>query len=248
MKLGNWFAFSIVAMMLLTIHVSASADTAEATISLGREPEPPYCVQTPGGVLDISWDIEHETTPAYVLYQMWDPSQTTILEEETYPGDTGLTINRQWVAAAGLEDGKYWIRIEYWSEEAANEANAEVTFYVCGGELSDICAIKYNDLNCNGELDDTDPPLEGWWICLETSEGDTFCQQTGADGVVCWEDIPVGDYTVYEQLQDGWTAIYPESVDVVLVGGQSVDVVFFNSNCPSPVEDASWGTLKGLYR
>jgi len=248
MKFSTCFAIGIVAMMLVTIPVTSSADPAEATISLGREPEPPYCVFTPGGTLDISWDIEHETTPNYVLYQMWDPSQTTIIEEEEYPGATGLTINRQWVAPAGIDNGKYWIRIEYWSQEASNEANAEVTFYVCSGELGTICATKYDDFDCDGELTDNDPPLEDWWICLVTPEGDTFCQATDADGIVCWEDIPYGDYTVYENLQDGWTAIYPVSVDVVL-DTDLVEVVFFNHDCPvSPANRTTWGKVKGLYR
>ena len=106
-----------------------SWDDREATISLGRDPEPPYCAENPGGTVDISWNIEHTSTPNYVYYKLEDPTRTIILEDETYPGSTGLTVNRTFTIPPGSMNGKYWIRVEYWSFEVGNEANAEVTFY-----------------------------------------------------------------------------------------------------------------------
>ena len=148
----------VIASLLTVTSIHAISGPLEATISLGRDPEPPYCVLNPGGVVDISWDIEHTTTPNYVYYKLEDPTRTIIYEEQTYPGSTGITINRQWTVPAGAPDGKYWIRIEYWSFEAGNEANAEVTFYVCSG-TGDICVEKWEDSNTSLELDAGDTPL-----------------------------------------------------------------------------------------
>ena len=66
---------------------------------------------------------------------------------------------------AGAPDGKYWIRIEYWSLEAGNEANAEVTFYVCSA-TGDVCAEKWEDKDGDDVLTAADAPVESWWICL----------------------------------------------------------------------------------
>jgi hypothetical protein len=49
---------------------TAFADAEIAAITLARDPEPPFCVANPGGVVDISWDIEHTTTPNRVEYRV----------------------------------------------------------------------------------------------------------------------------------------------------------------------------------
>jgi len=228
MKRSTGLATILALFAVALITWPAIADPMEATISLGRDPEPPFCVDNPGGTLDIDWNIEHETTPNYVLYQLWDPTQTVVLEEETYPGNTGITVSRQWTVPAGAVDGKYWVRVEYWSFEAGNEANAEVTFYVCNG-TGTICATKYVDADCDGELTGQDPVVPDFWICIETPYGDEFCLQTNDDGVVCWEGLQFGDYTVFEPEVPGWIPIYPASVDVVLdETTPTADVTFFN--------------------
>jgi hypothetical protein len=149
-----------------------------------------------------------------------------ILEQQTYPGDTGITIDRAWTVPAGLDDGKYWIRVEYWSYQAGNEANAEVTFYVCN-ETGSICVTKLQDTDCNGVISPADTPLAGWWMCLTTPLGDTYCLQTGPDGRVCWDGLPLGDYTVFEILEPGWIVVGPDSYQFTL-GGDPVELTFLN--------------------
>jgi hypothetical protein len=219
----------------------------EATISLGRDPEPPMCVLNPGGVIDISWNIEHTTTPNYVYYKLEDPTRTIIYEDQTYPGSTGITINRQWTVPAGAPDGKYWIRVEYWSFEAGNEANAEVTFYVCS-ETGGVCAEKWEDTDENLAHGPGDTPLSGWWICLETPLGDTYCKQTDVNGEVCWYDLPLGDYRIYENLLPGWVAIHPESYEFTLTGDPIPPFIFLNIVEENAVEQKTWGTIKNLYK
>jgi hypothetical protein len=223
-------------------------DPMEATISLGRDPEPPFCVANPGGSVEITWSIEHSTTPNYVYYKLEDPSRTIILEDETYPGSTGIAITRNWTVPNGMVDGKYWVRVEYWSFEAGNEANAEVTFYVCTG-FGTICAEKWEDIDCDGVLTPgIDQPVADWWICLETPFDETYCLQTGPDGRVCWENIALGDYTVYEPMLGDWTPVGPTSVELTLTDGATETVVFLNHRCPSPGEESTWGELKSFFR
>ena len=226
--------------------VPVYAAPMEATISLGRDPEPPLCVLNPGGVVDITWNIEHTTTPNYVYFKVEDPTRTIIYEDETYPGSTGITVNRQFTVPAGAPDGKYWVRVEYWSFEAGNEANAEVTFYVCTG-TGDICATKMEDVDRDNDCDGDDLTVENWWICLDTPLGDSFCKQTGPGGSVCWTGLPLGDYTVREIAVPGWSVVGADSYDVTL-SGAPIGLTFCNKRDIVPLERRTWGMIKSMYR
>jgi hypothetical protein len=243
---------ALAAIVLLAVPVFAQPLLPEATISLGRDPEPPMCVNNPGGQLTVTWGIEHLTTPNYVIYELWDPSQTILIETQTYPGVTGLNITRYWTCPAGAVDGKYWVRVEYWSYEAGNEANAEVTFYVCSGTGS-ICAQKWEDVDCSGDISTPDIVLPGWWMCMTTPYGDTYCLQTDATGTICWDGLMLGDYVVYEVLQAGYVIVAPPGGTYnVTLSAQTPDVfvTFLNKpdDSPSPAEETTWGKLKSNFR
>jgi hypothetical protein len=222
----SWKCLALFALLCTTLVVPVFAQRV-ATITLGRDPEPPFCIQNPGGTVQIFWDIQHTTTPRKVEYFLQDPTRTINLEQQTYPGGTGLNIARSWNVPNGLVDGKYWVRVEYWSFESGNEANAEVTFYICA-EQGNLCVYKYKDANCNGILDPNDPIVTGWWVCITTPEGDTICRQTNGDGKVCWFGIPLGTYEVFEPPVDGWSPIGPDTYTIDLIGGEVQNVNFFN--------------------
>jgi hypothetical protein len=227
--MNNWKRAALCALMFLVLVSPVLAQPRTATITLGRDPEPPYCALNPGGTVDIFWNIQHSTTPRYVYYKLEDPTRTLILQQQTYPGATGLNISRSWTVPTGLGNGKYWVRVEYWSFEAGNEADAEVTFYICS-TVGNLCVWKYKDANCNGVLDSGDPPVSNWWVCIRTPEGDDICAQTNGDGKVCWFGIPLGHYTVYEPLpmDPPWQPVGPTSYEIDLVGSSVVDVQFLN--------------------
>jgi hypothetical protein len=210
---------------LIFASTAALAAPMEATISLGRDPEPPVCVANPGGVVTITWNIEHTTTPNYVYYKLEDPTRTIILEDSTYAGSSGINISRQWTVPVGSVDGKYWVRVEYWSFEAGNEANAEVTFYVCTNSGS-LVVLKLEDVDRDGGCVDDDSPLQDWQICIDTPLGDTYCKQTDATGQARWDGMPYGLYTVYEVVEPGWSSVDPESLFVTLS-----DSVFVTAFC-----------------
>ncbi|MBU1699335.1 MAG: hypothetical protein KJ970_05720 [Candidatus Eisenbacteria bacterium] len=251
MKLnGNMIALKVLLVLVLAAIMATPllADISEATINLGREPEPPFCVENPGGQVEISWEITYSTTPNYVLFELWDPTQTILLDTETYPGATGMSITRYWTVPNSLLDGKYWIRLEYWSFEAGDEAIAEVTFYVCNG-TGTICAEKYEDTDCNEILTDVDLPIPGWWVCIETPYGDQFCRMTDNSGRFCWEGLLLGEYIVSEIMPPDWEPIYPESQIINLEWGETETVTFFNALCnePTPTRESTWGQIKRLY-
>ena len=240
----------IAAMASVPSVIADGSEPELASVILMVDPQPPFCVENPGGTLEINWEILHETTPNYVIYELWEPDFAGLVETETYPGDTGIMVTRFWTAPAALADGKYWVRVEYYSFEAGNEANSEVAFYLCNATGS-ICAEKWSDEDCDGELSGGDVPVLDWWICVHTPFGDDFCKQTDAAGLACWNGLMFGDYTVFEFMQPGWIPIYPESYDVTLT--EMEPAAFFQflnreEDLPSPAEPSTWGKIKAIYR
>jgi len=243
-RLALWL--SVVAVLIVAAWAAAGADPLEATISLGRDPEPPGAVLNPGGTVDIWWDIEHTSTPNFVYYKLEDPTRTIIYEDSTYPGSSGTTMTQQWTVPVGAPDGKYWVRVEYWSFEAGNEANAEVTFYVCSC-TADVCAEKYQDMNCDDILDPGDLPVPDWWICIDTPLGDTFCKRTDVNGQVCWTGMPLGDYIIYEVMQSGWVSIVPASYSFTLTEAGDSFIFFNKIEGASTTGKSRWGRIKGMF-
>lgn len=129
MKLSKHLA-SLVALSGIMVLAMVAAAEQDATITLGTDPEPPESVENPGGTVTIFWEIAHATTPDSVCFAIEDPTRTITVEQETYPGDTGLVVTRDWTVPEGLEDGTYWACVAYWSAEIGLEAYAEVGFLV----------------------------------------------------------------------------------------------------------------------
>ena len=225
MKRWPWLVVAV--LLSATVAPAAWGDTKSATIRLGRGPQPPSCIQNPDGIEDISWEIQHTTTPLRVEYFLQDPPRTTNLEHQTYPDDTGLIVARSWTVPPGLPDGKYWIRVEYWSWEAGLESTAEVTFYVCT-ESGDLCGKKQEDTDCDGVLGPTDPPVSDWLLCFRAPNGDQFCPRTDGQGEVCLSNIPLGLWAVYEVPVAGWHSVGPDSFTVNVVDHNAPWVYLLN--------------------
>ncbi len=216
-RIGLWAA--LIAVVVTSFPAVASAvnylptGEREAIISMGRNPEPPECAGWQD-VVDIWWNITYSTTPNYVYYKLTDPNGVTV-EDSTYADSSGVSVTRSWTVPNFPVDGKYWIRVEYWSKQAGHEATAEVSFYVCSG-IGEICAQKWKDANCDGEGGAGDLPLSGWWLCITTPLGDTFCDTTDANGQVCWTKLPLGTYTVFDPPVTGWVPLFAPSREAVL--------------------------------
>lgn len=223
-----WNRVALTALLLSTIvAVPSIASVGAAVITLHTDPAAPYCAESPGGTVHVSWSIQHTTTTRYVYYVILDPTRTIRYQEQTYPGTTGLTIGRSWAVPGGLSDGQYIARVEYWSFEAGLESFAESSFAICG-QGGTLCVTKMRDSNCNGALDPSDVPVAGWTICMTTTGVPPDCRLTGTDGRVCWTGLAAGSYTVYESPVSGWDPVGPSTYTVDVTDGQVTNVTFLN--------------------
>jgi len=99
-------------------------------------------------------------------------------------------------------------------------------------QVSEICGIKFNDLNGNGVKDTGEPGLPGWTITLNPG---SFTTATGASGAYCFGPLLPGTYTVGEILQSGWTQTLPVGPGTYTVTvPPSVTNLNFG-NCQAPV-------------
>ncbi len=78
----------------------------------------------------------------------------------------------------------------------------------CPGPFGTVCGRKFNDLNHNGVRNGGEPYLAGWTVVL-TGTGGTFTTTTDGNGNYCFQNVPPGTYTLFEQLQPGWVQTAP---------------------------------------
>lgn len=114
-----------------------------------------------------------------------------------------ITLTDQPIAPVNGADG---------SGPAGGYKYGETEDYLLELTYSELCGIKFNDLNGNGQQDPGEPGLANWVIEVEDANGNFMGYAvTDADGKYC---IPVpspGTYTVSEQQQAGWTQTAPAS-------------------------------------
>jgi|GEM_PF-1633728 protocatechuate 3,4-dioxygenase beta subunit len=70
-----------------------------------------------------------------------------------------------------------------------------------------ITGMKFNDLNGNGAIDAGEPGLQNWTFYLSGTIADTTTSD--ALGNYTFSSLPIGVYSVQEQLQSGWKQTFP---------------------------------------
>jgi len=99
-----------------------------------------------------------------------------------------------------------------------------------------IVGQKIHDLNCNGKIDQGEPPLSGWTITA-IAGSNTYTATTGSDG---WYSIqvPPGTYTLTEQVKPGFTPSTPSGGPfiVTIAQGQVLQYDFLNCTAQSPCD------------
>jgi len=97
------------------------------------------------------------------------------------------------------------------------------------GDL-DLDPCKFNDLNGNGIWDFNDnnnndiwdvgepgePGISGWKMTVTGPDGYEETLLTGERGCVLFENLVPGDYTVYEEMRDGWIPTTPTSEPITI--------------------------------
>ncbi len=166
--------------------------------------------------------------------------------------------------------GQYMQGTGFWGTRIAS-----MKFDACGTEPpidppdpgpGTISGIKWNDLDADGELDDDEPGMQGFYIYLDL-DGDNSID-LGDPAAVTDEDgfysitAPAGAYTVREVLSPGWAQTFPVSGewDVIIVADEELpDINFGNTeaddfgDAPAPYptlladDGASHGFLPGFH-
>jgi len=99
-------------------------------------------------------------------------------------------------------------------------------------QTGEICVTKYEDLDGDGTRDPGEPPLAGWTFGLSNG----LSGVTGANGRICWNNVPVGGYTVLEMLQPGWESTDPGGANpakaVAIAAGETAKPMFGNRRLP----------------
>jgi hypothetical protein len=235
---------SILLQSTALLAAAYSVGLAAPTISLNWDPKLPDHVENPGGQFYGYCLIDPAgTTPLDLIVIVRDPSDVVVYEV-ILPGYVEYEF--LWDIPVNSPDGVYHYEVEYTSAEGEN-AFARAGFLVAGS-VTGLCALKFIDENGNGVYDEGEVFASGWEICA-TGAADLGCQTTDEDGLTCWFDIPTGDYTVCETLQDGYeNTTGGVCQDVTLDEGEIEKVIFGNRETPVPTRESSWGQIKTNYR
>lgn len=98
-----------------------------------------------------------------------------------------------------------------------------------GDYMNRLVITKFNDTNQNGARDGNEGGLPGWTFTVQGPDG--FMANAGptnADGITVLEGLSPGDYTVTEDLKDGWINTTLNSQLLSIKAGEDKEVDFGN--------------------
>ncbi len=100
-----------------------------------------------------------------------------------------------------------------------------------------ITVVKFNDLDGDGLMGDTEPTLDGWVFTLTPPTGGTTTGTSGDDGAgtVIFDDLLAGSYSVNETAKPGWhnTTVLP----VVISLAEGEDETIYVGNAEDEPEE-----------
>ena len=112
--------------------------------------------------------------------------------------------------------------------EIITGATTTINFYNTG--YSTISGYKYEDLDNNTSTTEyLDNPVIDWEINLLNLDTQTTSTATTSDlGYFEFTSLVPGDYTVSEELQDNWLALFPTSTSFTLLSNTATSTYFVN--------------------
>jgi uncharacterized repeat protein (TIGR01451 family) len=155
----------------------------------------------------------------------------------TIPGPGTFTFTTPPFGAANPTKGAdMWMRITLTDQPIAPVYGADgsgpATGYLYGETedyllrlaYTDICGVKFHDLNGNGKQDPGEPGLSDWVIEVKDLNGNFMgFAVTDANGRYCILVPSPGTYTVAEQPQPGWIPTTPSTVTLTVPSQASVN-------------------------
>lgn len=160
-----------------------------------------------------------------------------------YPGavhNNGFTSGRSFYEGAIDQDTTKWYPLVITTERAW----VMRSYFVA--PPNSIAGVKFNDLNGNGQKDEGEPGLEGWYISLNGPVNDV--KVTGPDGSYYFGDLPDGEYLITEDNQAGWIQTMPAapgSYTVAVSGGMNVTGKDFGNFKLGKISGYKWEDLDG---
>jgi hypothetical protein len=234
--------FILISTVLVVLFASQAA-FSDPDVTIALDPALPDHLENPGGLLIADCVIDPEgTTPMVLVIRVRGPNEE-LLFQQSFP--EMLEYHLEWWLPDGSYDGVYHYEVEYLSVEG-NNAFARDGFLVAG-QVTGLCALKFEDLNGNGIFEDGEPFLPGWEMCYTGPGGIEDCEFTDEDGLACWFSIPAGDYTICETLQGGYINTTPLCQDISVVEGEIAKLLFGNKEDGVPIQKTTWGAIKNLY-
>jgi hypothetical protein len=265
-------AYVLAIVLALGFVFSTAMAQLPATITLGTDPQPPNCVINPAGDTTIFWSVQHQTIPDYVVYKLYFPGHVNLVETQTYPGTTGISVTRHWIVPNGSPSGAYWVRIEYYAIGIGLEAVAEVVFLVCQPSPPGVCCVGetcyiLTELECtqSGGIFfpdlascDNDPCAVPAVCCVGQTCYILTEQECADQGGIFYPDLTSCDNN---------PCFVPPPPAACCVG--DVCIVLTEQECadqggifhpewpecptpdpcvPTPTNDMNWGTIKSLYK
>jgi hypothetical protein len=146
----------------------------------------------------------------------------------------GVTCHQD-ISAHGPTDNYYVTNCWTATDACGNSAKQcqVITVQACGG--ADICVVKFYDANADALQNNGEVGIAGWKFTLTGGPNNvTLTGFTGADGTLCFSNVPPGSYTVTEAMpsQSTWVAITSKSRAVTM--GSSSLLLKFGNACFGP--------------
>lgn len=117
----------------------------------------------------------------------------------------GKDVNGDWLKkVANATNGKYFLAP---TEDQLKKIYADIADIVRKGTIS---GYVFSDDNENGLLDAGEQKLPNWTVILKNAQGTEIKKtQTNSDGFYTFGALCNGNYTVTEEVQNGWTVTAP---------------------------------------
>ncbi|MCB0042013.1 MAG: hypothetical protein KDE23_20155, partial [Caldilinea sp.] len=227
-----------VLLVLMATQIAAS-QPPPTTISFSVFPPPPTAI-TPGEVETFVWQIVPATTPVSVTLTIFDIDNSVLIEQRSFPGSSGLALTQTYTLPLtytlpfGLPFERYRARVDYYSDEVGLETSAESIFWVTQ-ETGNIEVIKFNDRDGDGIRDPGDEGVPDVRFGLSI-QAQTLFRRTDAAGQIIWTTVPIGTYTVTEEVPPGWVATTPSVLTPTVTANLTTTLLFGDRITPGALE------------
>jgi cysteine-rich repeat protein len=182
---------------------------------------------------DGNTDTSNDQTPVVDwVFEIFDGSATSTATttelgcttfEELVPGD--------YVVSEVIQNSWYLLNnyVQYHTFNIVAGQQTQIDFF--NTEYSTISGYKYEDEDGIATTTDDWTPLGDWVINLFDSSSTSTpisTLNTNSLGYFEFTSLIPGDYTVTEELQDSWLALFPTSTSLTLLSGTATSTYFVN--------------------